>query len=96
MKKNEALRNELTEREEWNKSDMTFAKQTDDNRKLEINKMRNALDEIKNENIRLSQNVVKEHVAKEKIEKFLKGTYLKVHSLVINRTSKKNLFIKSK
>jgi len=72
LKKNEALRNELTEREEWNKSDMAFAKQTDDNRKLEINKMRNALDEIKNENIRVSQNVVKEHVAKEKIEKFLK------------------------
>ena len=37
--------------------------------------MRKTLDEVKNENHKLSQNVIGEQVSKEKIEKHLRGSF---------------------
>ena len=71
--RNEELRTELVEREEWKKSDLEHAKKNDDFSKMELEKMRKTLEEVKNENNKLSQSVISEQVSKEKIEKHLKG-----------------------
>ena len=71
--RNEELRTELVEREEWKKSDLEHAKKNDDFAKIELEKMRKTLEEVKNENNKLSQSVISEQVSKEKIEKHLKG-----------------------
>ena len=71
--RNEELRTELVEREEWKKSDLEHAKKNDDFAKMELEKMRKTLEEVKNENNKLSQSVISEQVSKEKIEKHLKG-----------------------
>ena len=75
QQRNEELRTELVEREEWKKTDLEHAKKNDDFAKLELEKMRKTLDEVKNENHKLSQNVIGEQVSKEKIEKHLRGWF---------------------
>ena len=73
QQRNEELRTELVEREEWKKTDLEHAKKNEDFSKLELEKMRKTLDEVKNENHKLSQSVIGEQVSKEKIEKHLRG-----------------------
>ena len=75
QQRNEELRTELVEREEWKKTDLEHAKKNDDFAKLELEKMRKTLDEVKNENHKLSQSVIGEQVSKEKIEKHLRGWF---------------------
>ena len=65
QQRNEELRTELVEREEWKKTDLEHAKKNDDFAKLELEKMRKTLDEVKNENHKLSQSVIGEQVSKE-------------------------------
>ena len=71
--KNEEYRNELVEREKWKKADLAFAEEKEESNKRELSKMRVALQEIAIENKEISQSIIKEHGAKEKLEKSFKG-----------------------